>query len=129
ADGMPPLRVSIGAIRVRGRVTFRGDPLECGVTFVQPVNAKANIRLRTDKDGKFETVLPEEGRWRVQIIAGKTFARLPPVEIHRRYDGETAELALALPGGRIRGKTVDENSDPVSADIQLSQASAVTAST
>lgn len=120
-EGMPPLRISIDSFRVRGRVTFRGEPLECGISFAHPMNASANIRLRSDTDGRFETMLPEEGTWKVQLALAQGYAQLQPREIRRPADGAPVDLDLVLPSGRIRGKTVDENGDPVPAYVAVLQ--------
>lgn len=118
-DDAPPLHVSIDAFRVRGRVTFRGEPLQSTVTLTQPFNATAMIRARTDKEGKFEAVLPEEAQWRVQIVAGGKTIYLRPLDIRRRSDGAPVELDLMLPTGRIRGKTVDEKGDAIPAAVEI----------
>jgi hypothetical protein len=120
ADGAPPVRISISSFRVRGHVTFRGEPLECGVWLTHPMNASASIRVRSDKDGKFEAVLPKEGTWKVQLVVGNNYAQLRPIEIRRRSDGDPVDLALALPAGRIRGKTVDESGNPVASYVAVS---------
>ncbi len=119
SDGMPPLRIGIESFRVRGRVTFRGQPLECGIWLTHPLNASASIRLRSDKDGQFETVLPEEGAWAVQLALAKNHAQLPEIEIHRRADGSPIDLELVVPRGRIRGKTVDETGAVIPSHVRI----------
>jgi hypothetical protein len=119
SEGMPPLRVTIESFRIRGRVVFRGEPLQCGIWLTQPTNGKGSIRLRSDKDGRFETVLPEEGLWRIQLALAKGQAYLPDIDIRRRSDGAPTEVEVVLPAGRIRGKTVDETGEPVPSSVRI----------
>jgi hypothetical protein len=119
SEGMPPLRVTIESFRIRGRVVFRGEPLQCGIWLTQPTNGNGSIRLRSDKDGRFETVLPEEGLWRIQLALTKGYAYLPDIDIRRRSDGAPTDVEIVLPSGRVRGKTVDEAGEPAASSVRI----------
>lgn len=118
-DNAAPLEITIDAFRVRGRVSFRGQPIECGVWFTHPLNATASIRLRTDKEGKFETVFPEEGEWAAQIALPSNHVQLRNFDVRRRSDGAPVDVDLALPPGRIRGTTVDDAGTPVPSAVRV----------
>jgi Carboxypeptidase regulatory-like domain len=118
-ENAAPVHVAIDAFRVRGRVTFRGDPVECGIWFTHPLNATASIRLRSDKEGKFETVFPEEGEWAAQLTLPTNHAQLRNFEVRRRSDGAPVDLDLALPPGRIRGTTVDDDGAPIASAVRI----------
>ncbi len=115
ADG-DEVEIELGApfeesVRVRGRVTLRGEPVQGLLQwFGEGPDAMATQKIgRTDASGAFELELEHGGPWLAAFTAGRGRAELvldvPSVSEH--------ELAVALPGGGIRGVVLGPAGEPL----------------
>lgn len=70
-------------------------------------------------DGTFAGWLPSEGHWNVQITPNEALQRVRTrVDVRIPPNGVRAQVPIDLPGGRIEGTVVDEESNPV-ADVEI----------
>ncbi|MEM8711161.1 MAG: sigma-70 family RNA polymerase sigma factor [Planctomycetota bacterium] len=102
------------AVRVRGRVTFGGEPARGIMQWIQecpdPMGSQRNATLA--KDGTYEIELGSPGVWYVRVKgsgkgvgSGEFYPRIPAVE--------ALEQDFALPMGGIRGVVRDAAGEPV----------------
>jgi protocatechuate 3,4-dioxygenase beta subunit len=111
--GAPPA----SPVRVRGRVTHSGAPLgDLLVSFIQGGSKGiAGLKVvKTQADGSFETQIDEPGDYLVTVQAVSTTGTQSSVEFRRAIPKvEEHELNLSLPLGRIVGRVVGPNREPL----------------
>jgi hypothetical protein len=106
--------VHIDAFPVRGNVTLAGKPVRVEMKWI--TMRGESIRMETDEEGAFETVLPKAGTWYVGARSGKTeYLVNKKIEVEARDDGPSI-VDIKIPAGTIRGKVVDR-SGRAAADI------------
>lgn len=117
-----PVQIQLAQVPIRGRLTAGDRPLAATLWFQHPDGSR-RVRLAADSEGRFEGVLPEEGKWRVQVQApsGRATIRRRSVEVHRPPGAAAAEVNVTLPGGRLAGRVVDDSGRPLVADVAVSR--------
>jgi len=116
----PPRFLSILKIHVSGVVRMGAIPFESRLIFTDD-DGSASVTLLSDAAGKIDGILPHEGRWHVQVRNAKStfYVANVPVEVKRTSDQAVATIAVALPGGKVRGRVTDEAGAPVNADVAV----------
>ncbi|HEX2162554.1 MAG TPA: carboxypeptidase-like regulatory domain-containing protein [Thermoanaerobaculia bacterium] len=106
----PFLSVSLELARVAGEVRLGEEPLSADLWFGGRTGAR-KVRATSDREGRFETVLPRDGRWDVDVIAeaAGVSARGLAVEVE---DGDD-DLVIELPATEVTGSVVDPRGRPV----------------
>lgn len=122
-NDMPLLPIAVDSIAIRGRVTAGGDPIAAKITLAWRDGSQ--VKFESGDDGTFSGTVPHEGEWkRVEVtpsVSGSPVS-LPPVLIERRPGADAAEVELALPGGHLSGKVVDEQGAPLYASVRIADA-------
>lgn len=113
--GSPPLAIRIDRVIVRGTVTLGRDPVKARLTFND--SAGKRVRMASDREGRFEGAIAasERAKWTVQVTPDDTRATITLRNVEIEARGGVAEVGLELPEGRITGKTVDDEGQPVRA--------------
>lgn len=113
-----PQFLKIIKVHVRGVVKMGTVPFESQIEFSDVENS-ADITLQADAAGKFEGILPHQGRWFVQILnLAKTFyVKDVPVEVKRTSEEAVATVNVTLPGGKAKGRVTTKAGDPAKADV------------
>ena len=113
------LPISIQRILVRGTLLLGDEPLQARIRFAN-TNGLA-ISTSTNDSGSFEAPFPEPGSWRPEVFYpdAKNAARLHARPIEVTTDLKPVEIRL--PGGRLRGVTVDELGSAVMAAVHVSR--------
>ncbi|MEO6260731.1 MAG: carboxypeptidase-like regulatory domain-containing protein [Thermoanaerobaculia bacterium] len=119
-DAMPddePRFLSVAKIQLRGVVRVGRQPFESRVIFTDMDGSK--IAFRADAKGHFEGILPHEGRWQVQVRNPQEtfYVKDSSVDVKRTSQEAVADVAIALPGGRAKGRVTNESGDPIDADV------------
>lgn len=115
ATGVVEVRLKV--IRVRGSVTSGVKPFRAKLDFHQ--TGGRSVMTDTDADGNYAALLPSDGKWHVRIKAPdeRFYLLQRDIEVTPRDDGNPTVLDLRLSGGRIRGKIVDRDGEPVQGDV------------
>ena len=110
----PPLLVHLDQIPVRGKVRSGDRPVRAGLIF-QTIGS--TVEMQSDENGSFAGMLPQEGKYKVfvQIDGNANVNRR--VDVRRKTGEDVAEVDLALPAGRVKGKVTDEEGHGVAAEI------------
>ena len=118
-DGAPQF-LKILKVHVVGVVKLGTAPIESELVFSDD-ESSANITLQADAAGKFEGILSHGGRWFVQVhnAAKRFYVKDLPVEIKRASDQAVADVVVALPGGKVKGRVTNKAGDPAQADVVL----------
>lgn len=118
AQGAGTIAIRIERVAVRGTVTAGEEPLAATLSFT---SGEARVRMQANEEGKFEGVLPDEGKWEVEVRPAEAWMviRHGMVDVQRRDGAPAAELSIELPDGRIRGSVVDEDGKPVRARVKV----------
>lgn len=105
--------VEVPFVEVEGRVTLGGEPVE-GRIFFGGVSGIVSISAKSDEEGNYSAVLPDEEGWDVDVTSAspRIFSRLRGLEIERDGAG-TARLDVELPDTMLEGTVVDEAGEPV----------------
>lgn len=110
---MAPLNVQLSAVAVEGEVLLGDEPAAAEVVFGTTTRTPS-VRMKSDEEGRFRGVLPNEGEWPLEIaLAGRPPQALNPVEV-RRGPGGIARVSLRLPDTLLAGEVVTENGEPAS---------------
>jgi hypothetical protein len=120
-DGTPPpLFIQIAAVPIRGRLNAGATGIKASLDF--STDRGEFLTVRSDEEGAFQSLLPAEGKWRVQVtLPSGQELYFPSVEIRRRDTEEFARVDLELPPGQIKGRVVDEKGDGVKTGIRLTR--------
>lgn len=105
----PFLGVALDLAEISGEVRLGDEPFAAELWFGGRTGAP-KVRVESDAEGKFEAVLPRDGRWEVDVFAPAVgiSARGHEVEVE---DGE--EVRIELPGTELAGSVVDAAGMPV----------------
>lgn len=116
--GDPPIRFHMDALVVRGVVRIGKEPLPSALRFIN-TQAPGDLDLTTDDRGAFAGTFPTAGRYDVEISPKESTQKMRrQVEVRPNSEG-VVNLDIALPGGEVRGKVVDEAGNPVAATVQI----------
>jgi hypothetical protein len=113
APGAAPLEVAVPLIEVRGRARVGKEPLVATLWFGDA--ARRRIRFDSDAEGRFDGFLPAEGIYHVRLESESDGLRLSlgEVEVRVRPGKRAADVEIALPDTRLRGKVVDDAGRPM----------------
>jgi hypothetical protein len=118
--------ITIEKVALAGRVTAGEDPIEARLAFV---DGSLRVEMESGADGTFSGVLPQAGRWKVDVRpAGGANIPYGSVEVAAGDDGAPAEVEIELPGGRARGVVLDESGRPLQATVRIRAGATVKAS-
>ena len=114
---MEPLTIEIRSFEVEGRISVGDAPIEATLEFRRPDPIR--VRFVTDDNGRFEGLLPHEGRWSV-VLRPKGRERhrsgqriLGSVEVRRSSTSRVARIEIELPATLLRGRVIDSDGQPV----------------
>ncbi len=111
--GQPMHEIAVPLLEVEGRLTFQAEPRPVALWFVEPGSRK---RAKMELEGaRFSGWLPREGFWQVVLVdraSGRRFG-LAPVEVRPAAGGTKARLELDVPDGRILGRVLDPDGEPL----------------
>lgn len=124
-DGAPQF-LKILKVHVLGVVKLGSAPVESELVFSDD-ESSASITLQADAAGKFEGILSHGGRWLVQVhnTAKKFYVKDVPVEVKRASEQAVAEVVVALPGGKVKGRVTNKAGDPARADVVVIRGSSL----
>jgi len=122
--GMAPVEVRLPFVEVEGRVRMGADPLQALLWFGGS-HGVPRVAARSDRQGRFSVVLPEQPAWRVEVVNQilGVWATLPEVEVRKAPGGEWAKMAIEVPDTTVKGSTVDESGNAVKARIRAASGS------
>lgn len=111
--GAAPLEIAVPLVEVRGRARVGKAPLAAALWFGDA--ARRRIRFDSDAEGRFDGFLPAEGIYQVRLESEAESLRmsLGEVEVRVRPGKRVADVEIALPDTRLRGKVVDDAGRPV----------------
>ncbi len=112
--GPQEVPIAVQHVAVEGRVHVGNDGVAADLRFT---SKDANVKMRSDKDGKFAGLLPGDGKYNVRIEESR-LTRDRTVELRRGDDG-VIHADLALPPGRISGEVVDSTGRPRFATVEV----------
>lgn len=100
--------------RVVGRVTLGNKPVRARVVFGGEF-AAARVEARSDAAGHDACVLPQSGRFLVEVtVEGSQLRRrFTDVEVPEKKDGEEVRLDFTLPDAAVSGGLVSEHGKPL----------------
>jgi hypothetical protein len=113
---MAPVQLTIDAVGVEGTVRMGEEPLETRLEFRNREGRR--VSFRSDVEGRFSGVLPEEGRWDVNVGGEATHMLKRTVEV-RRGDAGTARIDLELPDTSVDVTVVTAGGQPVRARVRV----------
>lgn len=107
---MTELTVKIERVNVSGIVRLGKRPLAAKVYFGRRFGA-VSIEMESGADGRFEGVIPRDGKWEVQVTSEDPAVDhvLRSVDLTADKESHQAEVELALADGRVSGTVVDED--------------------
>jgi hypothetical protein len=108
------LSISLDVVQVEGRTLLAGEPLASDLTFGGSF-AAISVKVETDGEGRFTTVLPHAGKWPVQVVSEEhqVNRQLARVEVEPRNGTDKAYVSIQIPDTRLFGVVVDETDQPV----------------
>jgi hypothetical protein len=111
------LWISMRILEIHGTLRRGSDPL-LRQPFALVGVTGAEIRLRSDDEGRYEGYVPEAGSWGLLVGEGMLSGwRMPSVTVR-----ESGKVDLQVAVGRIRGTTVDDRGQAVAgAMVSLAQ--------
>lgn len=106
------VNIALELVPIRGRVSLGSEPLQAAVQFYR---AGSRLTFESDENGEFSGMLPEEGKWQVQVTPANELQhiRTEAIEIRRSATQAWARADITLPSGRIRGTVVNGLGKPV----------------
>ncbi|MEM7052037.1 MAG: carboxypeptidase-like regulatory domain-containing protein [Acidobacteriota bacterium] len=104
--------LELDQVVVRGELRFRDGPIAGAVRFRGGIGA--SVQIKTDREGAFLGVVPEEGWWTVEVEVPELFSGriVQRVEVEADSRGE-ARIELELPDTELRVRVVDRLGSPV----------------
>lgn len=107
-------------VEVEGELSMRGEPLVATLYFGGRMGVPS-LRFDSDVEGRFAGSLPRQGPWRIEIHSKDPLIRrsLPRFEVRRPPGKNVARVAIDLPGGKLRGRTVNEQGQAVAGAMVL----------
>lgn len=103
-------QIEIDILDVEGTIVLGDKPLPAALRF-QGAGA-VSVKLEADAEGHFFGVLPDGGRWLVEVEAAEPRLRTRVwAEVRASRSGK-ARLDIELPDTRVFGRVVDENGKP-----------------
>lgn len=120
SDALAQVDFDLDFIEVDGDLRLNGEPVAATLYFGGRMGVPS-LRFDSDPEGRFEGHLPREGTWRVEIQAQNPLIRrsLPRVEVRRPPGKTVARVSIDLPGGELRGRTIDDQGKPVEGAMVL----------
>ncbi|HYO76628.1 MAG TPA: carboxypeptidase-like regulatory domain-containing protein, partial [Thermoanaerobaculia bacterium] len=117
ASDAPLVNIVVRAVAVEGTLRIGGTPARAELRF-RPMRGNGSTVLTSGDDGTFSGVLAREGKWRVEVAlpSGQT-REVTELEVRRRAAEERARVDVKLPEGRIAGKIVDAQGQPISGAV------------
>ncbi len=112
-EGAATESVTLSAIEVEGRLARRGEAVAGSVAFHE-ISGPRDFRMDANLEGRFSGVLPEEGRWAVEIETGAARLSYGEVEVKLAPGATRARVVINLDGTVLRGVVVDSQERPVS---------------
>ncbi|HYK04140.1 MAG TPA: carboxypeptidase-like regulatory domain-containing protein [Thermoanaerobaculia bacterium] len=106
--GREQITVDVATIGVAGRVLAGDGGIAAEVKFE---SEGRSVRSKSDGEGAFTIAFPGAGTWTPSVSVGTARVRLETVEIKSPHEDE---LILRLPGGRVRGRVLDQTGRPAS---------------
>jgi hypothetical protein len=108
--------IDLKILTVRGTVTLGKEPLAATMWFGGRYGA-TGVKMESDRDGKFQGILPRDGWWGVQIASLQ-----PKFETRVRVNVEAntqerATVEINLPATRVFGKVLDDDGRPLPSAI------------
>lgn len=106
--------LDLDLVEVAGELSVGDEPVAALLWFGGR-SGSVRVRARSDGEGRFRTILPEGGEWRVDVEADEPpiVAQEVPVDVG---DG-TDDLRIRLPATRIRGEVLDAEGVPAPAAL------------
>lgn len=106
----PFVQVSLDLVEIAGEVRLGDEPLAAELWFGGQTGAR-KVHVTSDREGRFEAVLPHDGTWRVDVFAATEHvaARALSVEVQKGDD----DLLIELPATELLGSVVDATGAPV----------------
>lgn len=100
-------------VRVRGRITARGEPVSDGLVTAMDLSRdedRPSAAVNADEDGRYELVLRNPGRWRFSVRAGQgDWTSL----VEDVPEGEEHVLDFEIPEARITGLLTGPDGSPL----------------
>jgi Carboxypeptidase regulatory-like domain len=117
--GPMTIPIRIEQVMIRGSVTLDGEPVPARLRFNDGHGRIASFT--TDDEGKLSGALAREGKWDIDVRPRGSGAeiRLKDIEVRRSDATGFADLELELPAGRVRGKLVDVEGQPVQGWVSI----------
>lgn len=106
----PVVHVALDLVEIAGVVRLGDEPLAADLWFGGQTGAQ-KVHVTSDREGRFEAVLPRDGSWRLDVFAPRdqVSARGLSVEVEEGDD----DLLIELPATELLGSVVDVNGAPV----------------
>src|SRR5262249_24553182 len=95
-DGSPAvIPISLSLVSVSGRVLLGKEPLSASLWFGGK-HHPVSLPFDSDEKGRFRGVLPQAGRWRVDVSSNDPRIErvIENVEVRKRDDGSAFEISL-----------------------------------
>ncbi|MCA8979293.1 MAG: carboxypeptidase regulatory-like domain-containing protein [Planctomycetes bacterium] len=105
-------------IEVSGQVTHAGEGVSKSIVSFVPEDSESMGDLKmavTDGEGRYHVTLQRRGSWLVTVQNSVSTGRQNSIEFLERMpdEGETLDLDLELPGGRVTGRVLGPQHKPV----------------
>ncbi|MEM9597888.1 MAG: hypothetical protein AAGD06_26710, partial [Acidobacteriota bacterium] len=118
ADWGSFLALQLDLVRIEGRLSMAGEPVEGTVVFGGKHGAD-RVELRTDEEGTFAGALPRRGLWPIDLETNAVYqVRLEPIEIPDSA-AEPVEIEIEVPNTRVRGRVAREGQGVEDAFVDL----------
>lgn len=118
-----PIQLDIPLVKVLGSLQLGREPLAATIWFGGRRGA-VKVETASDDEGHFELLLPNPGRWLVEVAAETPRIRrkLVGVSVPEPRGSAQVEVALRLPATRVRGRVVTEDGTPPQVAVVFAQA-------
>jgi hypothetical protein len=113
-----PVLVRIPFVRVRGRLSMGGRPLEGLLVFGGQPGSPRHVTLKTDEEGLFAGAIPKAGLWQIGVSASAP-------RVSRRVmraipdSADVVDVDIDIPAAVLRGRVLTPERRPSSALVAI----------
>ena len=104
--------VVLPLVEVEGFLKRKGIGVSGTVAFSDRQGLR-RFKMASSPDGSFQGYLPEEGRWRVAVVAGSAQTQVGAVDVRVKPGSSRARVEIDLANSMLRGVVVDTREQPV----------------
>jgi hypothetical protein len=102
----------LSAVEVDGTLRCAGEPCGGAVAFSEDVSVR-QVTMEAGPDGSFSGVLPEEGKWLVEVVRQSSRTIAGAFDVRLAAGESRARVTIDVGGGSLQGTVVDGSGQPI----------------